>query len=49
MPITFHKEEVEFDLPNSEKMTIWLNLIAEQQGKTIDKIAYIFLQVESHV
>lgn len=42
MPIAFHKEEIEFDLPAEEKLTAWLLDIANKEGKRISQLSYIF-------
>ncbi len=42
MSITFHKEEIEFDLPSEEKLTAWLLDIASKEDKTISQFSYIF-------
>lgn len=46
MPITFHKEEIEFDLPDNNRLADWLHLIAYKNGKILDKVAYIFCSDE---
>ena len=42
MPIHFHKEEIEFELPNEELLSKWLEKIAETENKKITQITYIF-------
>ena len=42
MPIAFHKEEIEFDLPAEEKLTAWLLDIANKEGKRISQLSFIF-------
>ena len=42
MSITFHKEEIEFDLPAEEKLIAWLLDIASNEDKTITQFSYIF-------
>lgn len=46
MPITFHKEEIEFDLPAEEKLTAWLLDIVNKEEKTITQLSYIFCSDE---
>jgi len=46
MPITFHKEEIEFVLPDQEKLTSWLEKIADKENKTISQLSYIFCSDE---
>ena len=40
MPITYHKEEVEFQLPNEAQLTRWIETLA--RDKKISQITYIF-------
>ena len=42
MPITFHKEEIEFDLPSELKISEWLTNIAAENKKSITQLSYIF-------
>lgn len=42
MPITFHKEEIEFELPSEEKISEWLTSIASKEEKSITQLSYIF-------
>ncbi len=42
MPITFHKEKIEVDLPEEEKLTSWLFDIASKEEKQISQLSYIF-------
>ena len=46
MPVTFHKEEVEFELPKENKLSSWLVDIAASKNKKISQIAYIFCDDE---
>ena len=46
MPVTFHKEEVEFKLPNERNLSNWLVDIAASKNKTISQIVYIFCDDE---
>lgn len=40
--ISFHKEEIEVDLPKDEQLVSWLTQIANNEGKTISQLTYIF-------
>jgi rRNA maturation RNase YbeY len=42
MSITYHKEELEIDLPADEKLTSWLLDIASKEEKRISQLSYIF-------
>ena len=42
MSITFHKEEIEFDLPGEGKLNTWLLDIVRKEKKTITQLSYIF-------
>jgi len=42
MPITFHKEEIEFELPSELKISEWLTNIAAENKKSITQLSYIF-------
>ena len=46
MPVTFHKEEVEFELPSESKLSNWLVDIAASKNKIISQVAYIFCDDE---
>ncbi len=46
MSITFHKEEIEFELPEEEKLVEWLGEIATKENKTISLLTYIFCSDE---
>lgn len=46
MPITYHKEEIEFQMPNEKHLTVWLENIAASQDKKITQISYIFCNDE---
>lgn len=46
MPITFHKEEIEFDLPAEERLIEWLLYIAKKEEKKITQLSYIFCKDE---
>jgi len=42
MAINFHKENVEFDLPEEHKLSEWLNNIVAKEQKTITQLSFIF-------
>jgi probable rRNA maturation factor len=42
MLITFHKEEIEFDLPGEAKLNTWLLDIVRKEKKTVTQLSYIF-------
>lgn len=46
MPISFHKEEIDFDLPSEEKLVRWLEDLADNESKTIIQVSYIFCSDE---
>lgn len=46
MPIAFHKEEVEFELPSESKLSKWLDDIAASKDKIISQVVYIFCDDE---
>jgi rRNA maturation RNase YbeY len=46
MSITFHKEEIEFDLPAEEKLSEWLLDIVKRENKIITQLSYIFCSDE---
>ena len=46
MPITYNKEEVEFQLPKDELLTEWLENIAGKEESEISQITYIFCSDE---
>jgi len=46
MPISFHKEEIEFELPAEEALMSWLTKMAEEAGCTISSLCYIFCSDE---
>jgi len=46
MPIAFHKEGVDFEMPNESKLGNWLVDIAASKNKIISQIAYIFCDDE---
>ncbi len=42
MSISFHKEEIEFELPAEDHLEQWLTAIAKKEKKTIIQLSYIF-------
>lgn len=46
MSITFHKEEIEFELPAEDKLTEWLFDIVKKENKIITQLSYIFCSDE---
>ena len=42
MSITFHKEEIEFEMPDEQKLMDWLQSLATTHEKTINQLSYIF-------
>lgn len=44
--ISFHFEDVEFDLPDEQALTKWLILVSEAEGKPLGEISYIFCSDE---
>ncbi len=42
MPIVYHLEEIEVQLPDEKQLTKWLCEIAEEEDKEISQITYIF-------
>jgi len=46
MPISFHKEQIEFQLPPEEHLTQWLSGIAHDADCVISQISYIFCSDE---
>ena len=46
MSITFHKEEIEFELPDEHKLMDWLHQVAGSQKKEITQLTYIFCSDE---
>jgi probable rRNA maturation factor len=45
-PVFFHFEDVEFELPDEQGLTAWLNSVAEAEGKTLLELNYIFCSDE---
>jgi len=46
VPVSFHFEEVAFDLPDEQKLTDWLLGVAESEGKDFVEVNYIFCSDE---
>ena len=44
--VSFHFEDVEFDLPDEQALTKWLTLVAEAEGQQLGEITYIFCSDE---
>jgi len=44
--ITFHFEDVQFDLPDEQALTQWLTAVAQNEGQALGEIAYIFCSDE---
>lgn len=42
MAITFHKENVDFELPKEENLTNWLESIADSEEKKLSELTYVF-------
>ncbi len=42
LPVNFHFEDVELDLPEEQKISDWLLAAAENEGKNLAEITYIF-------
>lgn len=45
-PISFHFEDVAFELPDAQMLTDWLLSVAESEGKGFEEINYIFCSDE---
>jgi rRNA maturation RNase YbeY len=41
-PIQFHSEELDFDLPNQEQLSLWIEKTIEQEQKMLQSINFIF-------
>jgi len=46
MPIVFHKEEVDFELPDEGELIHWLEVVASSEDKKIAQITYVFCSDE---
>ena len=46
IPVSFHFEDVDFDLPDEQKLTDWLLGVAESEGKPFVEVTYIFCSDE---
>ena len=44
--ITYHKEEIEFELPDEERLSEWLIQLCGEEGKTLVQLSYIFCSDE---
>ena len=44
--VSFHFEDVEFELPNEQKLSDWLQSVAESEGKEFVEVNYIFCSDE---
>ncbi len=45
-PVSFHFEEVEFELPDAQMLTDWLQAVAASEGKDFVEVNYIFCSDE---
>ncbi len=45
-PVTFHFEDIAFDLPDPEAIAVWLSAIATTEGKSVREINFIFCSDE---
>lgn len=45
-PVSFHFEDVEIELPDEAALTDWLTQTAENEGKSIAELSYIFCSDE---
>lgn len=41
-PVSFHFEEVSFDLPDEQRLSKWLQGVAETEGKEFVEVQYVF-------
>ncbi|MCC7464914.1 MAG: rRNA maturation RNase YbeY [Saprospiraceae bacterium] len=41
-PVSFHFEEVSFELPNEQRLSSWLQGVAESEGKEFVEVQYVF-------
>ena len=44
--ITYHKEEVDFELPDEEKLSEWLESVGAGDDKVINQLTYVFCSDE---
>ena len=44
--ITYHKEEIEFDLPDEEKLSEWLFRLCGKEDRNLIELSYIFCSDE---
>jgi probable rRNA maturation factor len=45
-PIVFHSEDIEFELPEEERIAQWIEAVAESEGKAVSVINFIFCSDE---
>jgi probable rRNA maturation factor len=45
-PISFHLENVEFELPNEAETSLWLQSIIDREEKQLQQLAYVFCDDE---
>lgn len=45
-PVSFHFEDVSFDLPDEQKLSDWLLQVADAEGKAFVEVNYIFCSDE---
>ncbi len=46
VPVSFHFEDVSFELPDEQKLSDWLQGVAETEGKPFVELNYIFCSDE---
>ncbi|HAD10821.1 MAG TPA: rRNA maturation RNase YbeY [Saprospirales bacterium] len=45
-PVSFHFEDVQFELPDEQRLSDWLQAVAETEGKAFIEVQYIFCSDE---
>lgn len=45
-PVSFHFEDVEFELPDEQRLSDWLMGVAESEGKAFVEVTYVFCSDE---
>lgn len=45
-PVSFHFEDVNFELPNEQQLTNWLMGVAQSEGKDFIEVNYVFCSDE---
>ena len=45
-PVSFHFEDVNFELPNEQQLTDWLMGVAQSEGKDFIEVNYVFCSDE---